>query len=50
MKEELKNKKLKIMTDGGVFCILLGDDLQEGVSGFGTTLLKAIKNFDKNNK
>lgn len=32
--------------DGGMWCALLGDNLQEGVAGFGETPAKAMLAFD----
>lgn len=33
--------------DGNMWCALLGDNLQEGVAGFGETPAKAMEAFDK---
>ena len=40
--------KPKISIDGNQYCVLYGDDLQSGVSGFGDTLMLAIYDFNKN--
>jgi hypothetical protein len=37
----------KIYPDGNMWCALLGDDLQSGVSGFGDTPDKAMAAFDQ---
>lgn len=34
--------------DGDEYCVLLGDNLQEGVAGFGKSPAKAFEDFDKN--
>jgi len=39
--------KPKISRDGDQWCVLLGDDLQIGVAGFGSTPDEAVRNFDK---
>lgn len=44
----LYQSSLKISRDGNQYCVLMGDNLQEGVAGFGKTLLKALHNFDCN--
>lgn len=36
----------RIFPDGDQWCVLLGDDLQEGVAGFGDTPDEASRNFD----
>lgn len=33
----------KIRLDGDQFCALIGDDLQEGISGFGATPKEALE-------
>lgn len=38
---------LKISIDGDMYCVLLGEDLVQGVAGFGPTLEAAMKDFDK---
>ena len=38
----------KISIDGNQYCVLYGDNLQEGIAGFGDTLYLAILNFNKN--
>ena len=35
----------KLSKDGNRWCYLLGDNLQEGVAGFGESPLKAAKDF-----
>lgn len=44
----VKNFGLKPYKDGDAWCVLLGDDIASGVSGFGETALKAIYDFNKN--
>ena len=39
--------KPKIMQDGDKWCCLYGDNLQEGVAGFGDTPNEAILDFNK---
>lgn len=39
---------LKISRDGNKYCVLLGENLMDGVAGFGSTLLQALDNFDAN--
>ncbi|GEA16789.1 hypothetical protein E308F_30350 [Moorella sp. E308F] len=34
---------IKLFRDGDMWCALLGEDLMEGVVGFGKTALKALK-------
>lgn len=36
-----------ISLDGNQWCALYGENLQEGISGFGNTPLEALDNFDK---
>lgn len=36
-----------LSADGDMWCALLGDNLQEGVAGFGETPAKAMEAFDK---
>lgn len=38
----------KLFIDGDQWCALYGDNLQEGVSGFGISPEKAMHDFDKN--
>lgn len=38
---------LKPVQDGDQYCILWGDNLQEGVAGFGPTPFDAIKAFEQ---
>ena len=37
-----------ISIDGNKWCALYGDNLQDGVAGFGDTPAEAMENFDKN--
>ena len=39
--------KPKVSIDGNQYCVLYGDDLQEGISGFGDTIYLAILDFNK---
>ena len=39
---------LRISVDGNQFCFLFGDDLQNGVAGFGETAALAAADFSKN--
>ena len=36
----------KIHKDGNMYCCLYGEDLQEGIAGFGETPYQAIMNFN----
>ncbi len=36
-----------LFADGTAWCAMLGDNLQEGVSGFGDTPIAAMEAFDK---
>jgi len=38
--------KPSIQKDGNQWCVLLGDNLQEGVASFGKSPLEAIRNFN----
>ena len=38
----------KISIDGNQWCVLYGDNLQDGVAGFGDSPAKAMQDFDKN--
>lgn len=38
----------RIYPDGDQWCVLYGDDLQEGVAGFGATPDAASRDFDRN--
>lgn len=42
--------KPKIYKDGGSWCVLMGDNLQEGICGFGDSPIKAIYDFNKKMK
>lgn len=39
--------KPRLMIDGNMWCCLYGDNLQEGVAGFGDTPIAAILDFNK---
>jgi hypothetical protein len=39
--------KPKVSIDGNQYCVLYGDNIQDGVAGFGDTLIDAIWAFDK---
>ncbi len=36
---------IKLTKDGNQYCFLLGENLQEGIAGFGDTVLEALRNF-----
>jgi hypothetical protein len=38
----------KLSKDGDMWCFLYGENLQEGVAGFGETPYKAALDFDRN--
>ncbi len=38
----------KLTIDGNMWCALYGDNLQDGVAGFGETPEKAMQDFNKN--
>ena len=38
----------KIYIDGDKWCALYGDDIQDGVAGFGDSPQKAMEDFDRN--
>jgi hypothetical protein len=38
----------KIFIDGTMYCALYGDNLQDGVAGFGDTAAAAFEDFDRN--
>lgn len=38
--------KPKVSIDGNQYCVLYGENLQEGVCGFGDTIYKAIIDFN----
>ena len=40
--------KPKISIDGNQWCVLYGDNLQDGVAGFGDSPAKAMQDFDNN--
>ena len=37
----------RVFVDGNQFCALYGEDLQEGIAGFGDTEEEALAEFDK---
>jgi len=37
-----------LSVDGNMYCVSLGQDLQNGIAGFGETPAKAYEDFDKN--
>lgn len=39
--------KPTLMADGDMWCVLLGENLQIGVAGFGKTVAEAMTNFDQ---
>lgn len=39
--------KPKLFKDGDQWCVLYGDDIQSGITGFGETPRKAIRAFNK---
>lgn len=43
----VKTYNLVPFKDGDSWCVLLGKDLQTGISGFGDTPIKAILDFNK---
>lgn len=50
MKQDLliaETLKPKITLDGNQYCCLYGDNLQEGISGFGDTPYAAVIDFNK---
>ena len=40
--------RAKVFPDGNDWCALYGDNIQEGVCGFGKTPAEAVHDFDKN--
>ncbi len=40
--------KPALSVDGNQFCALYGENLQEGIAGFGDTANEAMRDFDKN--
>ncbi len=40
--------KPKIYIDGSQWCVLYGDDIQNGIAGFGDSPQKAMHDFDDN--
>ncbi len=38
--------KPKVSIDGNKYCVLYGDNLQDGICGFGDTIYKAIIDFN----
>jgi len=41
----MDNTKLILSKDGNKWCVLWGENLQEGIAGFGDTIEKAMVNF-----
>ncbi len=39
--------KPTLMADGDMWCVLLGEDLQVGIAGFGKTVAEAMTAFDQ---
>ncbi len=39
--------KCRVFKDGDMYCCLYGEDLQEGIAGFGETPYQAIIEFNK---
>lgn len=39
--------KPRVFIDGNMWCVLYGDNLQEGIAGFGETPRKAVYDFNK---
>lgn len=49
VEQKPKIKRLpRIFKDGLMWCVLLGDDLQDGVAGFGATPNDAYADFEEN--
>lgn len=44
----MKEETIKISQDGDMICVLLGENLQEGLAGFGEDIPTALKNFADN--
>jgi len=42
----MESFNLKPFKDGNMWCVLLGENIQDGICGFGETPLKAILNFN----
>ena len=40
--------QIKMSVDGDQWCVLFGENLQDGVAGFGKSPEKAMRDFDKN--
>jgi hypothetical protein len=38
----------RVTIDGNKYCILYGENLQDGICGFGDTVMLAIYDFNKN--
>lgn len=38
----------RVFIDGDMWCALYGDNLQDGVGGFGKSVAEAMADFDKN--
>lgn len=46
----LSSIKIKVYKDGNQWCVLHGENIQEGIAGFGDTVDSAIKDFNRNLK
>lgn len=42
----IESLKPRITKDGSMWCVLYGDNLQEGIAGFGDTPYQAILDFN----
>lgn len=40
--------KAQLSKDGNMWCVLLGEDLQSGIAGFGSSTWEAILDFKSN--
>ena len=40
-----KSVNIKLTKDGNEYCFLLGENLQEGIAGFGKSILEALTKF-----
>lgn len=38
--------KPRVFIDGDKWCVLYGDNLQDGIAGFGSTPLEAVRDFN----
>jgi len=39
--------KPTVSIDGNQYCVLYGENIQEGICGFGNTIMEAIRSFNK---